>query len=365
MIECVDHECGSVEIVTDATPDAVRAKVPHVTVFGETLCTSVAVLGETVGGTRYRVTAPWPRSEGWPQLDPRIGAGWAVLPLWALLAGYAEDEPIRVGLRTRNAVEAWPDAPLNRSALLPYAVLSGLRDVTPTTAATHLMLVPEAAESGLVAIVDPALAALEARFGALPVERTLISVEPQRRDTGREKGYAHHADDLLYARLIYRVATDGRVAAPRDLQDLVVHELLHHHLPTEAPAGSWLVEGLVTYLARRILSEAGLADDATWNGWRARAHRDLAENPQTGKLALSDAAERFGEAHVPNFVYAKGFLLGEALDARLDGRLGSIARSLVSDRGTITPDRFVQVLPEPVRRAYARWHEETGMPAFT
>ncbi len=359
----IDLAKVEVEITTDASADAILAAPPRLSFLRQRLGPEVEILATGHAGTRYRIGPDWPGSDSWPQVNARFGPGWAVLPVWALIAGAPQDCPVHIRSEVADAEDVVPDCPCPCGDLAPFVILSGFKADTQETG-PRILLSPEAESAGLGRLTRAATAALLARFGPLPCARALISLEPQAPDTGREKGYAHLAEGLLFARLLFRADADGHPVSPDDLCDLVVHELLHHYLRTEDVTGSWLVEGLVTYLARRILCDAGKISDAAWQAWRQRAKEDLARNPMLGNLSLASAPERFGEAHVPNLVYAKGFLVGEALDRQLDGRLAAISQDLVrnSPEGAITPAGFAAMLPASVRKTFYGWLAATGMP---
>jgi hypothetical protein len=46
--------------------------------------------------------------------------------------------------------------------------------------------------------------------------------------------------------------------------DLIAHEIIHYYLDTTDPASSWLVEGLTTYVTRKLLFETGVYSEKDW-----------------------------------------------------------------------------------------------------
>lgn len=368
LVTDVDPETGTTTVETDVPMAQLEAHPPALALFGKVLAPAWELEALGPGRARYRVWLSGLVDPVWPQLAPRIAPQWAVIPAWSILAGAGDDDPVRVELAPRLGDAAFGAAgkTLPRGAVLPFCLLTGFRHtrlLRPEEGA-DLYLPPGTPGEGLRRRAEAILEAFVRVFGRLPAPACSLEFEPQSPDTGREKGYAHAADGLLYARFVVRSLEPKTPMAAADLADLIAHELLHHVAEADAEPGSWPVEGLVTYAARRLLVDAGIVGESEWRGWIVRARRDLRASPHRDELSLEDCAGRFGSKSVARLAYAKGFLVALELDAALGGRLMGVVAALArltGETGAPFPATALRdLLPAPARLRLERWQVEPG-----
>ncbi len=271
-----------------------------------------------------------------PQLDVSCGPDWAVWPHWRFAI---------TGARSKTPF-AWETSGLTRVALPGAALLH-----TP-----DLQTAPRLAQA--------ALQALQHRFGPLPWSTVNLLVELQTTDYGRDKGYAFIYDCDMWCRAMVR-PNAGRNAPldPRTAIELIVHEMLHHVIEFDTPAGHFLTEGLVTWLARKLVVETGHAKPHWLVELSKQAARDL-RMWQLQTMSLREVPKRFFVSEPARRVsYRKGFLLSMDLDHAMNGRLADLCVSLVARARRIghrlTERQFLQALPRPARRIYIA---ATGVP---
>lgn len=141
------------------------------------------------------------------------------------------------------------------------------------------------------------------------------------------------------------LATADRYRDPGPLTVMAVHECLHFFLGgavtaapeppfRNAPELTWLMEGVTEYLTYRMLDDAGLMGAQTRRDVDQQKRRELAG--WTDGLTLADAARRMDDMAVYSMVYARGYLVAQALDQELTARCGpgtlqTVLRDLLAD----------------------------------
>ncbi|MDJ0630682.1 MAG: hypothetical protein QNJ44_20670 [Rhodobacter sp.] len=211
-------------------------------------------------------------------------------------------------------------------------------------------------------IARNALDVLRRGLGPLPWPCLHLLIEPQRCDHGYEKGYALVYQSGLWCRAQLRPGSASGTPHERACAvELIVHEILHHMLEFDTPPGHALTEGLITFLARRLVAEAGHAGPRWLDALAGKAQRDLRRWHLQG-MTLGTASRRFFSAESARRVaYRKGFLLMREIDKDLGGRLPALCRRLAARSALtgarLTEARFVAALP---RRARARYQAATG-----
>lgn len=286
----------------------------------------------------WRIDVPSRIDAAFPQLDVSCGHGWAVWPLWRLRL---VDERVEHTPNDDGEPLAW------RSSGLAVAELA-----SPGIIVEHPPELTVARD-----IAADALRALTRSFGPLPWPRLHILIELQSADRGHEKGYALVYPSGMWCRAQLRPDAAGH--GPKDRRratELVVHELLHHALEFDTPAGHFLTEGLITYLARRLLVDAGLAGPTWLASLAAEARHDLRQW-HLDDMSLQAASVRFFRSEAARrAAYRKGFLLARALDAELQGRLVDVCSALVRRARVagfrLTEPHFLASIGGPARTIY-------------
>lgn len=321
-------------------------------------------------GDCFTITHSGPgRPSAMPQALPRWEAAWAVLPLWSILPGGETAGRVEVALPREETGLFLPECaavPFDDAAFV--CLYAGfLMERRTIQGVTIEVLAPGADALAVGAMLGERVwQALTARFGQPGLDRLVMSYEPQSPRLRLDKGLALILGRFAFCRFVPRHLAWSDSAGSADLADLVAHELTHIFTESTAPAGSWLSEGLTTYLARRILVDHGIVGKRHFGRWLRRARRNAGRNPQAGSISLRTAAARFADPTAANLVYNQGFLASAALDAILGGSLPDVARGLFQDHTAkgrpFDEQDFRAALPRAARDFHDRMVDEPGLP---
>ena len=306
------------------------------------------------GYTVIEAPAPTP---GFPQLDVTSGETWSVWPLWALMpvSNSIQNGRVTVSVQGSDADTA-SVFDLSRGDGLCW-MADGLTEDPPATAGTSIRLQTPPDTPYLRSIFDDAMHALTRWYGPLPWTELNVLVEEQAEDTFRQRGFAHRAaNGSVWCRALLRPGSTRTNRA--EATELIVHELLHLLLEFDTPPGHLLTEGLITYLARRLLVSARLVPGS----WLDRQnHLAQREARQSGwqRHSLDWATDLFFESlEARRLAYRKGHIAMFDLDRELNWRLPQIARNLARlsalRRAPLNEVDFVNRLPLRGRLTYKR-----------
>jgi hypothetical protein len=268
-----------------------------------------------------------PASPDFPQLAITSGENRAVWPLWQV--ALVQDD-------ATSAVTHLCQAASTRGFDLKAGdglcwISTGMDQRVLMRGSTRVHLTTPPMEPALFALFERALGVLIRWRGALPWRELNILLESQNPDSHRERGYAHAASDgSIWCRALIR---PGRTPAaafadPAAAAELIVHELLHLLLEFDTPAGHLLTEGLITYLARRLLVLAHVAPPVWMSATSDLAASEIRQS-RYRRHSLDWATTRFFDnLDARRLAYRKGHLTMRALDDLLGGQLPRVARDL-------------------------------------
>lgn len=134
----------------------------------------------------------------------------------------------------------------------------------------------------------------------------------------KQAGYSFFSENIGFSRLYVRHAVADNDEKLVDLMDLIEHELLHPYIEARTPSGSWLVEGLTTYLARKILYKGNVFNRFQWQYIVRKSFLDYLNNPLAEKVSIKDAEKKFFEKGYGNLIFNKGFFIAFLLDKRIN-----------------------------------------------
>jgi predicted metalloprotease with PDZ domain len=135
------------------------------------------------------------------------------------------------------------------------------------------------------------------------------------------------------------LASPDRYRQPDALTALAVHECLHFYLGgavaaspeppyRNAPDVIWLMEGMTEYLTYRLMAEADILGERSWEDIVRRKEHEYRAAVGARGLTLADAARRMDDPDVYSIVYSRGFLVSLLLDEEATRRCGPGALDL-------------------------------------
>lgn len=207
---------------------------------------------------------------------------------------------------------------------------------------------------GVADILNGALAAVHNVFGSLNFPRLSFIVDQQYPVLDRDKASPLFGFDGFHGRYLLRTVADRTPETIAESADVLIHELMHQLVEINAPAGSWKVEGLVTYLTRRTLLAGGFYTPAQWDSVNRKALGQFMVNPLARKVSMAEAEEHFFTGkHYANLLYTKGHFITYLVDA--DGIVLNAAARLFRDvivgQGRLISEReFDEALGEAANR---------------
>jgi predicted metalloprotease with PDZ domain len=108
---------------------------------------------------------------------------------------------------------------------------------------------------------------------------------------------------------------------------IIAHEFFHNwNGDALGPAGKeflWFTEGVTNYYAYQVLRDARVITDGQYGNRRRAIGARYRENPYAAKVSIGEAANSdMRDKDMVNLLYDGGFLVAEALDARLRAETG-------------------------------------------
>lgn len=191
------------------------------------------------------------------------------------MAGRAQDIAARDTSEAAAEDFLGPYFPYHRIASLPTASLGiggGMLRVMTVSSPDHLT------RQQVLAWVEARARAVAQYFGALPgapVDLLLVCVDGAGVKGGTSWGHRGAASRVLIGK--------GSSSAHFDDDWVLVHELVHHALPSVAPRHHWMEEGLATYVEPVVRVRAGLMTlQAYWQELMAGLPKGLPASDDRG-----------------------------------------------------------------------------------
>lgn len=318
--------------------------------------------------TRYKVRFDKLSLElNWPQLYPRWSGKRFAIPIWSLIAtpGKKFNKPIKISVSKRavpagNLFRAIPHEQLRIFDDGMFCLLGGYQKRTFTIHGLPVSVHFENAKDGkyLTDLVRKTLSAHYRYFNEWLIKRLNLVIEEQSPRLKKQKGGLFINNSYGFGRYTVRYVRPTSRFEECSLIDLLEHELLHYYIETTAPAGSWFVEGLTTYLSRKLLVETEVFTSKDWLAIVRATYKDYLKNPLGPKTSVNSATKRIWEPRYGNLLYNKGFLITYLLDIELEGRLLEIGQDLYRKkirRGKpFSEAYFMSILPASVAKKLTR-----------
>lgn len=210
----------------------------------------------------------------------------------------------------------------------------------------------------LLDVVKRVLSTHEKFFGEWLWPRIHMLFEAQQPRLRKQKAMLFSDKSLALGRYILQSIEPQDPFEKITQQDIIEHEILHYYIDTASPAGSWLVEGLTTYLSRKLLFEAGILTELDWICLVRDALKECGNNPLCHTTTLNAATARYWDVRYGNVIYNKGFLLACLIDQELVGGLMSIAKDLYQNKirfgHQFSEADFLERLPFRFRNRFLR-----------
>jgi len=310
-------------------------------------------------GTQYRLSFKGiPLETTWPQLYPTWSNTHFVLPLCTVLLSPNTNEPldIKVSLdrdsSTKNNVQLLcPTQALNADTIGNFLVIGGFlrHEVRICRHVVHLNIHQSLDYDFIISSVKKILSAHYRYFKKWIWNRLDLIFEIQTFGLTTGKGCLSVAKRQGVGRFILKARPFSTRMERLRFMDLVEHEVLHYYIDSTEHAGDWIVEGLTTFLSRKLLLNAGLFSNNDWQMFMKKAYSNYLSNPLASKTSVIKATTKFWNPNYANIVYNKGFLIGELLDREIGLRLIEIARLLFKQKGSkgmpFTKEEFLDLLP--------------------
>jgi hypothetical protein len=102
-----------------------------------------------------------------------------------------------------------------------------------------------------------------------------------------------------------------------ELFDLIEHEICHWFIEAEEPMGNYMVEGLNTYLARKILCNHKIIDSKGWNYFLNKSYQETIKNPFGKSVSILEAENKFTKQGYGSLMYTKAALITYLLDQKI------------------------------------------------
>jgi hypothetical protein len=302
-----------------------------------------------------------------PPLYPAWHGDKFSLPLWCLML-LPESRPqpyVMVGLNTaakrKNTHLICPALPAPAPEFGAFSLIGGYRmsKFALRGIGIYLYFANQEDQPYLKGLVKAVLSKHYDYFNQWLWPRIHLLFERQVPRMKKQKAMLFSAKDLAFGRYVLRSIQPVKIFEKVSQIDIIEHEILHYYIDTDSPAGSWVVEGLTTYLSRRLLFEAGLLTEEDWSALVKDAFKECRNNPLCHTTSLNTAPSRFWDARYGNVIYNKGFLLACLLDQELKGGLMAVAKDLfqlkVRYGQQFTEKDFFSRLPACTQRNLRRW----------
>jgi hypothetical protein len=290
-----------------------------------------------------------------------------VLPLWSLLIAPGDNRVLKVAVSLNRRVGApegirliFPSGPIPLEKAMGFCLMGGFLsrrihlEKTPVT-----MYVPHRGVQNYLQTLTELVLPVICRFFGFWIWRDLhLIYEEQSPRLSKQKAMLFSYGSKGLGRFIFQSLEPADHWERLTQMDLIAHEIMHYYLDTTEPAGSWLVEGLTTYVTRKLLLETGLYSQDDWLAWVDRAYQECLDNPLCHKTSLATTYRRFWNPRYANVIYNKGFLVACLLDRDLGGILPALGRDLfqekVSYNDQFRREEFEAKLPDAARRLLRR-----------
>lgn len=310
-------------------------------------------------GTRYHLSfKDIPLETTWPQLYPTWENTHFVLPLCAILLYPKTNKPFKVKISLdrncclkTNVQLISPRKPISADAIGNFLLIGGfLRHAVRINCHLVYLNIHQSLDCDFVIrSVKQILSAHHRYFKKWIWDRLDLVFELQTFGLTTAKGCLSVAKKQGVGRFILKARPFSTHMERLVFMDLVEHEVLHYYIDSTEDAGDWIVEGLTTFLSRKLLVNAGLFTNSDWQMFMKKAYSNYLSNPLASKTSIAKATKKFWNPHYANILYNKGFLIGELLDREIGSRLVEIALLLfkqkVSKGTPFTKEEFLNLLP--------------------